>query len=200
MYYNYNPNYYYSTPPPEYKKPRRPVEHIDVIEALGYDPKRKWYPISGFRGYEISNDGYLRSMKLNKSHPHGILLKPKESKYGSKTFELTSDNGARVTMPLSKLMQMTYSDRNGGIRQTSDIIAGARNKRAFQVQTQYDSTVHEVVPELKPMFTVVPDKPEDRPASFNFTTIPDYQPQIKREIICPIYDLEEKVYYGSQRN
>lgn len=57
---------------------------------------RLWYYIPGFNGYEVSNDGYVRSMKHWRKYPYGILIKPKSINNGEAIFELSNDNNERI--------------------------------------------------------------------------------------------------------
>lgn len=75
------------------------------------DPNRLWYYIDGFNGYEISNDGYLRSMKHYRRYPFGILLVPKKNNMAEidPTFELSDNHNVRQVMHRSELMQIAMN-------------------------------------------------------------------------------------------
>lgn len=68
-----------------------------------YEP-RKWYAIPGFRGYEISNDHYIRSMKHYKKYPFGILITPIKKDPYNPVFELSDDDCTRVSMSLNEIL------------------------------------------------------------------------------------------------
>ena len=53
-------------------KPRIVYPTENVVDI--YDPNILWYKIKDFPGYEISNNGYLRSFKSAKKYPYGIIL------------------------------------------------------------------------------------------------------------------------------
>ena len=60
---------------------------IGVEDVLNiFDTNRVWYYIPGFNGYELSSDGYLRSMKHYRRYPYGILIQPvKRKPYNTST-------------------------------------------------------------------------------------------------------------------
>ena len=81
----------------------------DVLNIM--DTSRLWYSLypAGFNGYEISNDGYLRSMKLRKKYPYGILITPLKDRNKNvihpedPIFELTDNNNIRKRAHFSDL-------------------------------------------------------------------------------------------------
>lgn len=87
-----------------------PIE--DVLDV--FDTNRLWYYIPGFRGYEISNDNIIRSMKHYRAYPYGILIKPVKSEpYGSSCdplYELSDDNNKRQRIRLSQLAYLAMNN------------------------------------------------------------------------------------------
>lgn len=83
------------------------------VEAVlnPYEP-RKWYWLKDFNGYEISEDGYLRSMKHHRKYPYGIMITPK-IKGEDPTFELSNNQNERVTVKRSELMKMAFENHIG---------------------------------------------------------------------------------------
>ena len=56
-------------------KQRRKFNDVKYFLDI-YDQNRLWYfiPQPGFNGYEVSNDGYVRSIKYYMKYPYGILI------------------------------------------------------------------------------------------------------------------------------
>ena len=84
-------------------------KYAHVVDVIGYgdDVNRLWYYIPGFNGYEISNDGYVRSMKHWRRYPYGILLQPlKNSNLSNPTFTLTNNDNDRVNVSRSTLIEL----------------------------------------------------------------------------------------------
>lgn len=82
----------------------------DVKDVLDITSNtRLWYYILGFRGYELSNDGYIRSMKHYRKYPFGILIQPKTDKHGNiihpedPSYELSNNRNERVCIRLSQI-------------------------------------------------------------------------------------------------
>ena len=61
-----------------------------------YDPNILWYKINDFPGYEISNNGYLRSFKSSKKYPYGIILEYYHS--NGNYYSLTCSNNNRYEL------------------------------------------------------------------------------------------------------
>lgn len=80
-----------------------------------FDMNRYWFYIPGYNGYEVSNDGYLRSMKHYVKYPYGILIRPiKREPYGSSTdptFELSDNNNVRRKIRLSQLIHLAATNQ-----------------------------------------------------------------------------------------
>lgn len=98
------------------------------------DPNRLWYYIEGFNGYEISNDGYLRSMKHYRRYPFGILLVPKKNTEQDPVFEISDNNNERQVMHRSELMNIAMHPVRavaGYPRMTCITDRFSRNERIF---------------------------------------------------------------------
>ena len=79
--------------------PKVPIESVFDINT---DPQI-WNPIVGFRGYEVSNKGNVRSLKFYKEYPYGVLLSPckNDGKY------ILSDNhNVRRKLSLQEIYKM----------------------------------------------------------------------------------------------
>lgn len=80
------------------------------------DSNRLWMYITGFNGYELSNDNYIRSMKHYKQYPYGILITPKKDKDGNiihpedPIFELSDNDNNRQTISLSKIIEIVKAN------------------------------------------------------------------------------------------
>lgn len=148
---------------------------VEVADVLGFDPQRLWYYIEGFNGYEISNDGYVRSMKHYKSYPTGMLIRPKTK--DGQTFELSDDYNRRVKITRSELWDIAMHNKYihaGYPRKTHLTDASSRNIKAF------------IPPSPKPVEKtgIIP----------KFTIIKE-----KTDPISPVYDLLGRgIYYGRQ--
>lgn len=80
-------------------------KYIPVEDVLDVTESRLWYYIPGFKGYEVSNDGYVRSMKHYRTYPFGIIVKKKKDG-NDPSYELTSDNGERNLIHLSQIVHL----------------------------------------------------------------------------------------------
>ena len=78
-----------------------------------YEP-RYWFYIPGFNGYELSNDGFVRSMKHYRRYPYGILIKPVSTKVEQNTtdplFVLSDNNNERQRIRLSQLAYLAKNN------------------------------------------------------------------------------------------
>lgn len=107
-----------------------PIE--DVLNI--FDNTRYWLYIPGFNGYEVSNDGYVRSMKHYVKYPCGILIKPvniKSKDSCDPLYELSDDNNKRQRIHLSDIMQLAIKSQysiGGYPRATMSTYSGSRNK------------------------------------------------------------------------
>ena len=106
----------------------RRKEFIAIQDAMDVGENRWWYYIPGFNGYELSHDGYIRSMKHYRKYPFGILIKPKQDGQDP-SFELTGNDGERYNIHLSQIAHLvktsTY-DVAGYPRQTCITNYGGR--------------------------------------------------------------------------
>ena len=86
---------------------RKYKKYTPVEEALPCDMNRIWYQIPGFPGYELSSDGFLRSMKHFKRYPYGLLLQPSISKRTKKVkYTLTNYMNVRQTLGLDEILAL----------------------------------------------------------------------------------------------
>lgn len=93
------------------------------------DEDRIWYCIKGYNGYELSNDGLLRSMKNFKKNPQGKLIKKYKDKIGY-YYYLTNDNNDRVKIYEDHIKRIVRDDRSKIRRRTEDTDIASRNKLA----------------------------------------------------------------------
>lgn len=112
---------------------RRFIAVEDVLDI--FDNNRYWYYIPNFNGYEVSNDGYLRSMKHFRKYPYGIIIKPvdRDGYKGScdPLYEISDDNNNRQRIRLSQLMHLAVTSQyavRGYPRSTIVSNSSARNK------------------------------------------------------------------------
>lgn len=86
-----------------------------------------WYMIEGFNGYEINEEGVVRSMKRMNAYP-GYLLKKDDEGY----YTLTNNRNKRVKMSPRELLDIVF---NSGIplkpRTEDAVYLGGRNKRFY---------------------------------------------------------------------
>lgn len=140
----------------QYNKKSKRVSNFTLVEEVLdiYDGNRCWYYIPGFNGYEISNDGYIRSMKHYKKYPYGLLIKPRKDG----KFELSDNNNQRVTVTRSELLRLAQTNPyqiTGYPRSTLMTDIAPRNQSYFikkpQSDRQFDKTPR------APRFTIIPD-------------------------------------------
>lgn len=85
-----------------------------VEDALGVYNDRVWYYIPYYNGYEISNDGYIRSMKHYRKYPFGLLIEPKKNRKGEILqpirYELSNDNNEREVLTLDEIKNLAYNN------------------------------------------------------------------------------------------
>ena len=86
-----------------------------------------WYMIEGFNGYEINEQGQVRSMKMMHKNPGHLL---KLDKYGYYT--LSNNENKRVRKTPQELIQLVF---NSGLplkpRNENAVYMGGRNKRFY---------------------------------------------------------------------
>lgn len=114
-----------------HKKRFIPIE--DVLNI--FDENRLWYYIPSFNGYEVSNDGYLRSMKHYRKYPYGIIIQPvdRDSYKDScdPLYEISDDNNKRQRIRMSQLVHLAATNQfavRGYPRTTIITNSGSRNK------------------------------------------------------------------------
>lgn len=132
-------------------------KYIGVETVLNiYDANRLWYYIPGWNGYELSNDGYVRSMKHFKKYPYGILITPVKNSSGNiknpedPTFEMSDNNNDRRKVHLSELKALAANNTHrvaGYPRATIVSDPFSRNERHFTQKKKNrvkpaDNTVH----------------------------------------------------------
>ena len=126
-------------------------KYILVEDVLNiHDPNRVWLYIPGFNGYEISNDGYIRSIKHWRKYPFGILIQPRSNKKDTEPiYNITNDNNERVNISYSEIYRLAHSVTNitpGYPRKTIETNVGSRNQKCTikRPPKQVDNTVHSV--------------------------------------------------------
>lgn len=86
-----------------------------------------WYMIDGFNGYEINENGDVRSMKMMWKDPGHLL---KKDKYGYYT--LTNNFNKRVRISPEKLLHIVFHSGNPLRPRPEDAVyLGGRNKRFY---------------------------------------------------------------------
>ena len=143
-------------------------KYVGIEQVLNiYEPSRVWYYIPGYNGYEVSNDGYLRSMKHYRRYPYGIMINPIKMKDGSircpqdPIFELSDNNNERQRIHLSQLMHLALTNPytvSGYPRATIITDTSSRNDRHFVKKSikipPIDNTAHYA------KFTIISDGEE----------------------------------------
>lgn len=152
------------------------------------DPNIWWWSIPGFRGYEISNNGYVRSMKHFNKYPYGILITPKKSRDGKilhpedPTYELSDNNNERKCITYSQMVHLVKTNINqmpGYPRRTIVTNRSSRTQRIFVKNSLKYSPIDNN--KVYPWSKLIVDEPE-------------IKEQQKLEI--PIKSIEGDVYYG----
>ena len=86
-----------------------------------------WYMIEGFNGYEINEDGQVRSMKMMNADP-GHLMKLDDDGY----YTLSNNQNKRVKITPRKLLNIVF---HSGLplkpRKEEGVYLGGRNKRFY---------------------------------------------------------------------
>lgn len=86
-----------------------------------------WYMIDGFNGYEINENGDVRSMKMMWKNPGHLL---KKDKYGYYT--LTNNFNKRVRISPEELLRIVFHSGNPLRPRPEDAVyLGGRNKRFY---------------------------------------------------------------------
>jgi hypothetical protein len=79
-----------------------------------YNTDILWYEIEDFPGYEISNNGYVRSFKSANKYPYGVILKYYHKNGNYYEFTCSNNNRYRLTYEfiwynlVSRLTQPVY--------------------------------------------------------------------------------------------
>ena len=139
-----------------------PIE--DVINIR--DESRLWWCIPGFRGYEVSSDHIIRSMKHFKKYPFGILIQAKKDRDGkilhpeNPTFELSDNNSERVLLTLSEIVQMAYENKDKYIGYPRKTITTNRSSRTPQIFKNKSRNVPFDKEKKFPKFTIIKDQEE----------------------------------------
>lgn len=164
-----------------------------VEDVLGIDNDRLWYWLEGFNGYEVSNDGYVRSMKHYHKYPFGLLIQPKKDKKGNiihpedPTYELSNNNNERVAIKLSQLLYIARNTKyhmTGYPRKTCITDIAPRNQRIF-IKKQIKTLPSFNNEPYYPKYRII----EEPPNPYLEKRLPD--------VVCPIESLSNnKLYYG----
>jgi len=86
-----------------------------------------WFMIKGFNGYEINEEGTVRSMKMMYKDPGHLL---KLDKYGRYT--LTNNENKRVKITPKELLDIVFNSGNELIpRDENAVYLGGRNKHFY---------------------------------------------------------------------
>jgi len=97
-----------------------------------YNDDQIWYRIKGFRGYEISNKGVIRSLKHFKKYPYGILIQPVNEK--KDIFVLSDNNNVRKRLNRNEI----YKLRDEQWVSRTDTINGGLYSRTQKHFINYD--------------------------------------------------------------
>lgn len=178
-----------------------PIE--DVLNI--FDNDRYWLYIPGFNGYEVSNDGYVRSMKHFRKYPCGILIKAVDREpYKSSTdplYELSDDNNKRQRIRLSQIMHLAATNQysvRGYPRSTVVTSTSGRNKWVQNENGSYVKVYNG--PAVCKKSLAIP--PMDNTAKyFPFKIIQDGTEMVgmtyrQPEYTVPIQSIKGDVYYG----
>lgn len=136
---------------PPYKKKRSCVRVESVLDVA--DQRRIWYNIEGFNGYQISNDLWLRSMKMKHEYPFGILIRPSLIRSDRVAFNLTNSAGQHVTITLDKLMEIVEKSNYITSVHSNEFIPNGRN--AIRVGLKGSPTGIEDPRAFMPKFTII---------------------------------------------
>ena len=122
-----------------YYNPARYKGNVPVEVAIPiHTTDRVWYYIPGFNGYEISNDGLVRSMKLWRKFAFGIIVKPniklQTDNIFTASFSMVGANGKRTSVDLNTIYELAMSNPyavSGYPRYTYNTDQHSRNKSMF---------------------------------------------------------------------
>ena len=89
-----------------------------------------WYMIKGFNGYEINEQGIVRSMKMMHANPGGLLKQYKDKK--GLYYILSNNENKRVKIYVQDLINIVFNSGNKLVaRPENSIYLGGRNKRFY---------------------------------------------------------------------
>lgn len=114
------------------KKISKPIP-VESVFDLRTD-SQMWYNIPGYNGYEISNQGYIRSMKNFRRYPYGMLIRPIKDKKGNNYFELSDDFNHRKKLSIQEIWNLAMNNpykNNSYPRSTWITDSRSRNPLAF---------------------------------------------------------------------
>ena len=86
-----------------------------------------WYEIPGYRGYELSNTGLVRSMKHYKRYPYGIILE----KQDKDIYVLSNADNQRVRVSMAEIVNLVKNDPHRYAKYTFQVNRASRNPREF---------------------------------------------------------------------
>ena len=161
-----------------------------VEDELNIYDDRFWYYIPSFNGYEISNDGYVRSMKHYKKYPFGLLIQPKKDRNGNiinpedPIYELSTNYNERVSVNRSYLKHLADTNEyhiTGYPRRTCIVDIAPRNQSCFIKKEG----------RFLPKFNIIREDKQE----YNSLN------KEERKIICPIESINNpKEYYGRDKS
>lgn len=141
------------------KKVTKPVA-VESVFDLNTD-SQMWYNIPGYNGYEISDQGYVRSMKNFRKYPYGMLIRPKVTKHGDTYFELSDDFNRRQRLSVEEIWDLAMKNpykNNSYPRSTWVTDNQSRNPLAFSYK-RMEPKKPETYSYVE--FPVIKDIPED---------------------------------------
>ena len=102
-----------------------------VEEYLDINDSRVWFDIPGYNGYQMSQDGFVRSMKHYKKYPYGILLTPTKVTGNTAVYSLTNSQNKRVNINSIEINKLIMEDDRSLSypHRTSEVYTSSRNQR-----------------------------------------------------------------------
>lgn len=86
-----------------------------------------WYMIEGFNGYEINENGIVRSMKMMNANPGHLIQLNKHGRY-----TLSNNQNKRVSRTPQQLLDIAFNSGHPLIvRPDNAIYLGGRNKQFY---------------------------------------------------------------------
>lgn len=181
----------------------------DVLDI--FDENRLWYYIPSLNGYEVSSDGYLRSMKHYVRFPYGIIIKPRNERQqdgsirpsSDPLYELYNNDKRKITIRLSQIIYLVkgntfivqgypkhtivnYSDNKNFVRNKDGMYVKVYGNR----KDDYEDIYCPVYDNSKfyPKFVVIQNGNETLGMS----------PKPNIDIRVPIQSIKGNEYYGRQ--